>query len=109
MSFLDAVIIVGVGLFAGAINTIVGAGSLVTFPTLLALGYPAVPANVSNTVGIFFGGVSGAVGYRRELRGQRRRVTVLASASFTGGITGGVLLLTLPSSVFRAVVPVLLL
>jgi uncharacterized protein len=109
MSLVDALVIVGVGLFAGTINTIVGAGSLVTFPALLALGYAPVTANVSNTVGIAPGAVSGAVGYRRELRGQRTRALVLGSASFAGGITGGVLLLTLPSSVFSSVVPVLIL
>jgi hypothetical protein len=94
---------------AGTINTIVGSGSLITFPTLLAIGYAPVVANVSNTIGITFGSLSGAVGYRRELAGQRHRVRVLASASLLGGITGGVLLLTLPSSVFDAVVPVLIL
>jgi uncharacterized membrane protein YfcA len=109
MSVLDALIIVAAGLAAGMMNTIVGAGSLITFPTLLALGYAPVTANVSNTVGILWGSVSGAIGYRRELRGQRRRVLVLGSASLMGGIVGGVLLLTLPSSVFRGVVPVLIL
>lgn len=109
MSFLDALIIMAAGLVAGTMNTIVGAGSLITFPTLLALGYPPVTANVSNTVGIVFGSVSGTVGYRRELRGQRRRVLVLGSASFMGGIVGGVLLLTLSGAVFRDVVPILIL
>jgi uncharacterized membrane protein YfcA len=109
MSVLDALIIVAAGLAAGMMNTIVGAGSLITFPTLLALGYAPVTANVSNTVGILWGSVSGAIGYRRELRGQRRRVLVLGSASLMGGIVGGVLLLTLPSSVFRGIVPVLIL
>jgi len=109
MSVLDALIIVAAGLAAGMMNTIVGAGSLITFPTLLALGYAPVTANVSNTVGVLWGSVSGAIGYRRELRGQRRRVLVLGSASLMGGIVGGVLLLTLPSSVFRGVVPVLIL
>ena len=61
--------VAGAGVVAGAINAIVGSGSLVTFPTLLAVGYPPVVANVSNTVGLVFGGVSGAWGYRRELRG----------------------------------------
>jgi uncharacterized membrane protein YfcA len=109
MSVFEVLAILGAGFFAGTINTIVGAGSLVTFPTLLAFGYAPVTANVSNTVGIVFGSVSGAVGYRRELTGQQRRVVLLGSASFTGGIVGGVLLLTLPSSVFDAVVPVLIL
>jgi len=94
---------------AGAVNTIVGSGSLITFPTLLALGYPPVVANVSNTVGLVPGSISGAVGYRRELRGQGARLVALAAASVTGGLTGGVLLLMLPGSVFRGVVPVLIL
>ena len=75
----------------------------------MAIGYSPVTANVSNTVGIAFGGLSGAVGYRRELVGQRRRATVLGAGSFTGGVAGAALLLTLPSSVFDAVIPVLIL
>jgi hypothetical protein len=109
MSVLEGLLVLAVGVFAGTINTIVGAGSLVTFPTLLAIGYSPVVANVSNTVGIVFGSVSGAVGYRRELGGQGHRVLVLGTASLIGGIIGGVLLLTLPSSVFDAVIPVLIL
>ena len=109
MSVLEALLVIAAAFFAGTINTIVGSGSLVTFPTLLAIGYSPVIANVSNTIGISFGSFSGAVGYRRELGGQRRRTMVLGSASLTGGITGGVLLLTLPSSVFDAVAPVLIL
>lgn len=109
MSVWEALAILGVGLLAGMLNTVVGSGSLITFPTLLAFGYAPVTANVSNTVGLVFGTLSGAVGYRRELRGQRRRVLLLGSASLVGGITGSILLLTLPSSVFDAVVPVLIL
>jgi uncharacterized protein len=101
--------VLGAGVVAGAINAIVGSGSLVTFPTLLAVGYPPVTANVSNTVGLVFGGVSGAWGYRRELRGQGRRVAWLAVGSATGALVGGILLLSLPSSVFDAVVPALIL
>jgi uncharacterized membrane protein YfcA len=108
MSVLEALLLLGAAFLAGTINTIVGSGSLITFPTLLAIGYSPVVANVSNTVGITFGSLSGAVGYRRELDGQRRRATVLGAASLTGGIIGGVLLLTLPSSVFDGVVPVLI-
>ncbi len=109
MSLLEALAVLGVGIFAGSINTIVGSGSLVTFPTLLAIGYSPVVANVSNTIGLVFGSISGAVGYRRELEGQQRRVSVLGTGSLIGGVTGAVLLLTLPSSVFDAVVPVLIL
>jgi hypothetical protein len=106
---LHALAIAGAGLGAGTINTIVGSGSLLTFPTLLALGYPAVLANVTNTVGLISGSVSGAVGYRRELAGQRRRVLSLAPAVLAGGLLGGGLLLALPGSVFQRVVPVLIL
>ena len=102
-------LVAGAGVVAGAINAIVGSGSLVTFPTLLAVGYSPVVANVSNTVGLVFGGISGAWGYRRELRGQRRRVLQLAGGSAIGALVGGILLLELPSSVFDAVVPILIL
>jgi uncharacterized membrane protein YfcA len=101
--------VAGAGVAAGAVNAVVGAGSLITFPTLLAVGYPPVTANVSNTVGLVFGGISGAWGYRRELRGQGRRVATLATGTALGALAGGILLLSLPSSVFEAVVPVLIL
>ncbi len=97
------------GLAAGAVNTIVGSGTLVTFPTLLAIGYPPVLANVSNTVGLSPGSVAGAVGYRHELAGQRRRCVVFGAVASAGALTGGVLLLQLPGRVFEAVVPVLIL
>jgi uncharacterized membrane protein YfcA len=105
----EVLAVAAAGFAAGAVNTIVGSGSLITFPTLLAVGYGSVTANVSNTIGLVLGNVSGAVGYRRELSGQRRRARALAAASATGAATGGVLLLALPSSVFDAVVPLLIL
>ncbi len=86
-----------------------GSGSLLTFPTLLALGYSPLVANVSNTVGLVFGNVSGAVGYRRELGGQRRRALELGACSLVGGLGGAVLLLALPRFVFKLVVPALIL
>jgi uncharacterized membrane protein YfcA len=101
--------IIAAGFAAGTINTIVGSGSLVTFPTLLALGYPPVVANVSNTIGIVFGSISGAVGYRRELEGQRDRAIRLSIVGGLGGLTGGILLLALPESAFNRVVPLLIL
>jgi uncharacterized membrane protein YfcA len=108
VSLLESVLVLAAGVFAGAINTIVGSGTLVTFPVLLAVGYAPVVANVSNTVGLVPGSVSGAIGYRVELAGQRRRALVLSSASLIGGIAGAVLLLTLPDSAFEAIVPVLI-
>jgi uncharacterized membrane protein YfcA len=101
--------VAGAGVVAGAVNAIVGSGSLVTFPTLLAVGYAPVVANVSNTVGLVFGAISGAWGYRRELRGQARRVAILSIGSAAGALVGGILLLELPDEVFAAVVPILIL
>lgn len=108
MSLLDALAVVLAGLAAGTINTVVGAGSLVTFPTLLAVGLPPVVANVSNTVGLVPGSVSGAWGYRRELAGQRSRLLRLGVCTLLGAAGGAVLLLVLPESAFEAVVPVLI-
>jgi uncharacterized membrane protein YfcA len=100
-----ALAIFAAGIAAGTINTVVGSGTLITFPVLLSLGYAPVTANVSNTIGLVPGSASGAIGYRRELRGQRARGTRLAGASIAGGITGAVLLLALPASAFKAIVP----
>ena len=97
------------GVAAGTINTVVGSGTLITFPTLLAFGVPPVTANVSNTVGLVPGSMSGVVGYRRELAGQRGRVLRLGVASLLGGIAGALLLLWLPSAAFDAIVPALIL
>jgi uncharacterized protein len=93
------------GLAAGAINTVVGSGTLITFPILLAFGYAPVTANVSNTIGLVPGSVSGAWGYRRRLAGQRERTIRLGASSVLGGVTGAVLLLVLPASTFAAIVP----
>jgi uncharacterized membrane protein YfcA len=90
---------------AGTINTVVGSGTLFTFPVLLGFGYPPVVANVSNTVGLVPGSATGALGYRRELSGQRKRVLTLAWASIIGGVIGAILLLSLPASAFKAIVP----
>ena len=109
MSPLEAVAILLAGLAAGTINTVVGSGTLITFPTLLAFGVPPVTANVSNTIGLVPGGIAGAIGYRRELVGQRPRVLRLATASLVGGLVGAVLLLVLPDDAFAAIVPVLIL
>lgn len=107
MSPVEAAVIVLAGVAAGAINTVVGSGTLITFPTLLAFGVPPVTANVSNTIGLVPGSAVGAVGYRRELSGQRSRVLHLASASLIGGLLGGVLLLLAPGA-FAQVVPALI-
>jgi uncharacterized protein len=109
MSPPEAAAIAAAGLGAGVVNTIVGSGSLITFPTLMALGYPPVVANVSNTVGLVPGAVSGAYGYRRELVGQRERARWLGALAIAGGFTGAILLLVLPASAFGRIVPILIL
>jgi uncharacterized protein len=108
VTWLDLVALLGAGAAAGLINTVVGSGTLITFPTLLALGIPPVTANMSNTVGLAPGSLSGALSMRPELDGQRQRVRRLGTASLLGGITGAVLLLWLPSTAFDAIVPILI-
>jgi uncharacterized membrane protein YfcA len=108
MSPLAALAIFAAGLAAGTVNVIVGSGSLITFPTLLALGYPPVLANVSNTVGLVPGSMSAVAAYRRELTGQRSRLLKLGSASLAGSLVGATLLLALPHDVFKAAVPALI-
>ncbi|MEU7641616.1 MULTISPECIES: sulfite exporter TauE/SafE family protein [unclassified Streptomyces] len=108
MSLWEAVAVFAAGLGAGTINTIVGSGTLITFPVLLAVGLPPVTANVSNSLGLVPGSISGAIGYRRELRGQWRRVLRFGIGAVIGGVAGAILLLALPSSAFKAVVPVLI-
>jgi uncharacterized protein len=102
---LEALAIFAAGMAAGTINTVVGSGTLVTFPVLLAFGYSPVTANVSNSLGLAPGSMSGAIGYRRELAGQRRRAIRFGAASVTGAIVGAILLLELPASAFKAIVP----
>ena len=102
---LHALAIFAAGIVAGTINTVVGSGTLFTFPVLLGFGYPPVTANVSNTVGLVPGSATGAIGYRRELVGQRARVVQLACPSLVGGVIGAVLLLSLPASAFKDIVP----
>jgi uncharacterized membrane protein YfcA len=96
------------GLGAGAINALVGSGTLITFPTLVALGYPPVTSTMSNAVGLVAGSVSGTWGYRRELRGQWDRLRWQIPASLIGAALGAYLLLHLSEKVFTRIVPVLL-
>jgi hypothetical protein len=104
----QSIVVFVAGIAAGGINTVVGSGTLITFPILLGVGLPPVVANVSNTVGLFPGSFVGAYGYRAELTGQRDRAIVLGTASVLGAIIGAVLLLVLPADAFNAVVPVLI-
>lgn len=109
MSPWQAALVFVAGVGAGTINTIVGSGTLITFPVLLGVGLSPISANVSNAVGLAPGSAVGAWGYRRELRGQGGRALRLGSASVVGGVLGAVLLLTLPPGAFKTIVPVLIL
>jgi len=104
----EIVAILAAAIAAGAINAAVGSGSLITFPTLLAFGFPPVVANVSNNVGLVPGNISGAFGYREDLSGQRGRLIRLGIASCAGSVAGACALLALPPGVFEVIVPALI-
>lgn len=109
VNLVESILIAGAGFGAGAVNTIVGSGSLITYPVLLAVGCPPLAANVANTVGLTAGSVSGAIGYRGELPPRGNGLVRLVATSAFGGLLGAALLLVLPASVFEAVVPILIL
>ncbi len=106
-TLLEALAIVLAGFGAGALNAVVGSGSLITFPTLLAVGVPPLTANVSNTIGLVPGAAASVYGYRRELSELGGTVRRLIPATVVGAVVGVVLLLAFPESAFEAVVPVL--
>lgn len=105
---LEAAAIFLAGFWAGMINVVVGSGTLVTFPTLLLFGYPPLTANISNNIGLVAGGLSGTWGYRKELAPNKVMLQRLLPASLAGGLAGAILLLILPSSAFKTIVPVLI-
>ena len=108
MTPLQCVAVAAAGVLAGAMNSAVGSGSLVSFPVLLAVGYPPVVANVSNSLGLVPGSVSGAIGYRAELVGQRGRLLRFGAVTVVGALVGAALLIVLPPGAFEAIVPVLI-
>jgi uncharacterized membrane protein YfcA len=109
MDSLEATGLAAAALAAGAINAVAGGGSLISFPALIAAGYPAKTANVTNTVALWPGYAGGSFGYRVELRAQRRRLVALLPASLAGALAGSIILLSTPESAFDAVVPFLIL
>lgn len=104
---MELLLVALAGMAAGFVNTVVGSGSLISFPTLVALGLPPLTANVTNNLGLLFGSLSGTWGYRRELAGQGGRLLRLMPLALLGAATGAGLLLVLPATTFDAVVPVL--
>ena len=109
LSSAHIVLLVLGGVGAGIFNGVAGGGSLISFPLLLALGYPALTANITNTVGIWPGYAGGAAGFREEISGQRDRLVQLSPIAATGGIAGAILLLTTSSALFRTLAPWLVL
>ena len=109
MGVAEALAIFLVGIGAGIINAVVGSGSLITFPTLLAFGFAPLVANVSNNVGLVPGNATAVWGYRRELSGQRKRLIRLGLVSAAGSLGGSVALLALPPAAFNVIVPGLIL
>src|SRR5580692_3045834 len=93
LTWLGALAVFGAGALAGMINAIVGSGLIITFTTLVALGYSPLVANVSNNVGLVFGNISGVHGYRKDLVGQGPRIKALTPWSAAGGLVGAILLL----------------
>lgn len=106
---LSLVFLLVAGLLSGGINAVAGGGSLLLFPALLAVGFPPLAANVTNSVAQWPGYLGIVVGARHDLRGQRRRILATSAVAVVGSALGCVLLLVLPSSVFNTVVPVLVL
>ena len=109
MSAVDLLIAAGVAFLAGGINSIAGGGSLILFPTLVALGLGTVAANVTNSIAQWPGYLGGVLGFRPEYAGQRSRLVRFGVVALLGGVTGSVLLLTTPTAAFDVVVPVLVL
>jgi uncharacterized membrane protein YfcA len=105
----DAVLLVGAGLVAGAVNAVAGGGSLITFPSLVATGLSPVVANVTNALAVCPGYVASVVGSRHDLTGQRRRALALAPAAVVGALIGAALLLLTPARAFELIVPFLVL
>jgi uncharacterized protein len=109
VSIGEILLLAGGGFLAGAVNAVAGGGSLISFPALLAVGHPAVTANVTNAVAVVPGYLGGTIGYRRELEGQRRRAIALAVSSVVGAVCGAILLLLSSEQLFKAIVPFLVL
>jgi uncharacterized membrane protein YfcA len=104
----DAILVLA-GFGAGLFNGVAGGGTLISFPVLLALGYPALVANVTSTVGIWPGYLGSTAGFRREIAEQRDRFRMLAPVTILGATAGAILLLTTPSSAFTRLAPWLVL
>ncbi len=109
MSIASTLVVFGAGILAGLINSVAGGGTLLSFPVLVWIGRDPIVANVTNTVALWPGSLASAVGFRRELRGGRRMLLLLAVPSVLGSLTGAMLLMRTSSRTFAAIVPYLVL
>lgn len=109
MEPMEGVLLVAAAFGAGAVNAVAGGGSLISFPALMAAGYPAKAANVTNAVALWPGYLAGTVAYRRELAGQGKRALAMLVPSIAGALLGSAILIGTPEAAFRAVVPFLIL
>lgn len=105
MTLADIAFLAGAGLLAGAVNALAGGGTLISFPALVAFGFPSLTASVTNSVALWPGYLGGVLGYRAELRGQRRRAATLAAMAMLGAVAGSSLLLLTPGRLFDSLVP----
>lgn len=109
LTYAQLALLAAAGIVAGGVNAIAGGGSLISFPALLGVGYPALVANVTNTVALVPGYFGGSLAYRPELKNQQSNIRFLGAISFAGGLAGSIILVESPASVFRSVVPWLIL
>jgi uncharacterized membrane protein YfcA len=109
MNVLDFILVGLAAVGGGFVNALAGGGTLITFPTLTAVGIPPVVANITNTVALCPGYIGGALAQRKDLRGQKKRMVMLLPTGVLGGIAGGVLLLSTSDSTFRKLIPWLIL
>ncbi|HBL31020.1 MAG TPA: sulfite exporter TauE/SafE family protein [Acidobacteria bacterium] len=109
MTPLQNLALAAAALGAGAMNAMAGGGTILTFPTLVFLGMPAIMANATSTVALLPAAVTSMFGYRREVSTHRKWLKTLFLPSLIGGITGSILLLRTPEKVFAGLAPVLVL
>lgn len=108
-NFLSIAGIFLAGIVAGAVNSVAGGGSLISFPTLVAFGIPSIAANATNTAAIWPGSLSSAIAYSRDIKPDRQLLVTLLLPSLAGGLLGAIALVITPPALFNAIVPFLVL
>jgi uncharacterized membrane protein YfcA len=109
LSGLDYILVGLAAVTAGAVNALAGGGTLITFPTLLAFGVPPISANVTNTIALCPGYMGATLAQLRDMRGQKKRLSLFLCAGVIGGVIGGILLLNTGEKAFHDLIPFLIL